>query len=387
LNAVIRHVAGRQKKNWEGGHYVAWVRTCLDIWVCCNDTKVTKIDNPVNAKDLDNEGLPYVLIYTNDEVCSSPLRGHISDSNISDNNANTITNTTNDHISSTINTVKIEQWKHGKFQDNLNQLSVDHGEDSVGIVIAGNAGLPGGSVAYQIRSAPFTVLEGKYSTQEESLTSWWLNAALQQLYNDNPNLDAMDETIEDLLERLYDNALGKTFRQSPSFQINDISHNNIRPWGMVESMSLRPDTIQQINFQSSFDPTSYNFCYLLDVKPWIECSQQQLLLGYVYGPNISATGLTATGSTSRTYVNGYKHDKHYNNFFKPAVTMAISAALTAFDKQGIQIVLLPVIAGGLYSAKNPHTNHALHKDYFAIVQSVVANSTFTHIRHIYVNCK
>ena len=228
---------------------------------------------------------------------------------------------------------------------------------SIGIMIAGNAGSPGGYLK-ETNGPNLRDKEniknswGIRSAQEENLVSLWLKTQYEK--NKNVNLDQL-------------------FREN-------ISQPGGEPkWGMkktpntIQGYDYTEKSIEKYNFAYSFGPTDL---YVLKKN---NNSEKKLMDNinfiFVFGPNIRIY--------DGTRVQGYEDtEDDYNKFFRPAVKNAIKAGLDEMQKKKINIPIVARISGGVFS--DGKTQLQINNDYYNIVNEILSEGKYS-FEFVYLN--
>jgi len=258
-------------------------------------------------------------------------------------------------------------------------LSIDN-SIKVGIMIAGNAGRPGGSVGRMDGTGIDNIeyfsqhfMENRYRTIEESVVASWMAA---EYFRREP----------DDLDRIFRTTLGVEFKTEPKYdsQLNSIvDYPSNRPWGMSVVNSTDTSTIQGIDFTSVLEPEFYKFAFSLQDVPIIDntvtrppgcpcSSQRNVNLVFVYGPNVGFSGRTDIGSGRRTKVSGYNERNDYDQF-KQSVTEAIRAGLEKMIADGVEIAIVARVSCGIYAGRaSSLTRRHINRDYEGIITNILS---------------
>jgi hypothetical protein len=249
-----------------------------------------------------------------------------------------------------IREVSIQKYKS---QFIAGDILMEHPSYKIGILIAGNAGRPGGGLGKKDGSGLSGNIHKHYSTQEEDVIASWLRA---------------EENIGNSPERVFRENLG------------DLVHGG-RPWGMLDSNGTGVRTIQGRDFTRPFHNVNktpkwsqldnYNFAYSLKNKP-IKVGNPKIIadLVFVYGPNVAYNSSSdPTGTGYRTKVNDYTYDSDYD-VFRGSVKTAIRAGLLEMIKNGTNIAILAPISGGIYSYGR--TQRDINLQYEAIINEILS---------------
>ena len=255
---------------------------------------------------------------------------------------------------------------------------------TTGILIAGNAGLPGGDLGKKNGPGGSKILDGSgtfwseprfYATQEESVVNSWFHAT-----------------------KLLNRNVQKVFRHN----IGDKSQGpDGRPWGLrytdvplssneINSQGIRKSTatLQGHNYTESFndrDPgdhiIKYAFCHPVrdqqiahyTDKSFINPILFETSLYFTFGPNVNAVGRDANlGTMARTLVSGYNHDDPYHYYiFRECVKQSFKTSLEMMNNDGIQVPILCRVSGGIYSGVGTQTHTNINREYEAIINEII----------------
>jgi len=272
-----------------------------------------------------------------------------------------------------------------------------------GILIAGNAGLPGGDLGifpegghdYRDGRGTKWTEPRYYNTQEESVVSSWLHANnevdVQELFRRSIGDKAANPEGEgDPSNRLW----GLTDPDAPVEWICGaaVDPSVTTPWGCNMKGTL---TLQGYDYTEPFLSGSpdhhiekYNFCHSVpnqDIYHYDNYGRRAAVAGqpdeppsgpikfnaslyFTFGPNVAASG-TPQGSMAKTLVAYYVDDQHHYNIFKACVKQAYKTSLEMMSKDGIQVPILCRLSGGIYS--RGQTRVAINKGYEAIIKEIV----------------
>lgn len=226
----------------------------------------------------------------------------------------------------------------------------------VGVLVAGNAGCPGGAIGKMdgsgLRRSWNHIKRKHYGTQEESVIRDWLAGA--EAEGKNPEM---------------------YFRR----QLGDL-HRNGRPWGMLNTTMRDTDkkTIQTFDYtQPLFNHKQnrdrsfyYNFSYTRGGKLMVRDRLVPVTMVFVFGPNVASAG-TPYGSTARTKVAAYTDAQYVH--FRAAVKVALAAGMKAMQQAGVEVGILARVSGGIYSGLGTRTNQLINQDYEHMVEEIVAH--------------
>ena len=240
-------------------------------------------------------------------------------------------------------------------------------KNKIGILVAGNAGCPGGKLGRMdgrtLREKWVEIKDYPYTTQEESVVRDWLAASAEK--HSDPKMKPWD---------WYKINLGS----GKSGKVE-------RPWGMVHpdyELKTRgaKHTIQKHDYTLPLKGHSAYYDHAYTFKDghvnWNKCSTDPFpaTLVFVYGPNV-ACSQSPTGSTARTCVQGYTQDQY--PYFKAAVKTAMQAGMLAMEKAGVTVGVLARISGGIYAASkqgDQSTKTRINQDYSKIVNEIIAEN-------------
>jgi hypothetical protein len=257
-----------------------------------------------------------------------------------------------------------------------------------GILIAGNAGLPGGALGKKNGWFGSKILDGSgtfwsepryYSTQEESVVNSWFHGT-----------------------QLRGHDVQEVFRHNIGDGDKGLGPDG-RPWGLRytdEPLSGNRDksttTLQGHNYTESFSLAEpkyhiikYDFCHpvlnqlITHYRDYESFSGPELFetsLYFTFGPNVAKTGTDKNlGTMARTLVSGYNHDNplHYD-IFRGCVKQSFKTSLETMNDNGIQVPILCRVSGGIYSGKpNPGmpegtpTYIRINDEYEAIINEII----------------
>lgn len=232
----------------------------------------------------------------------------------------------------------------------------------VGVLVAGNAGCPGGAIGKMdgsgLRDSWDHIKRTHYRTQEESIIRDWLAGA---------------------------EVKGKTPEIYFRTQLGDL-HPGGRPWGMLNPSMKNKKTIQGFDytqplFNSKRDRSFYyNFAFPRQGDLFVNGRLVPVTVVFVFGPNVASAG-SPYGSTARTKVASYT-DAQYEHF-REAVKVALAAGMKAMQKAGVEVGILARVSGGIYSGRGSDTNKLINLDYEHIVNEIIAtNPLLAHMEFI-----
>ena len=260
-----------------------------------------------------------------------------------------------------------------------------------GILIAGNAGLPGGALGKHKVGGKY-LLDGagtlwaeprKYSTQEESVVNSWFHGVFIEW-------GGILEAVQQVFRKNIGN---ETFEPAINGATSGTSDH--RPWGLRwPAEALNADrakstaTLQGHDYTESFvyrdvkdHMVKYDFC--LPVKdqplaydPGSGFKLIQTSLFFTFGPNIASGGRDKLlGTMSRTLVSDYDYRRDYP-IFRAGVKQAYRTSLETMQRSGVQVPILCRISGGIYSGKISPTNTQINSEYVKIINEIIADGDF-----------
>jgi hypothetical protein len=242
----------------------------------------------------------------------------------------------------------------------------------IGLLIAGNAGRPGGGLGKVDGTGLDSDFTKRFSTQEEDVVSHWLLA--EQYYHEIKHGPGTFDADTVFRQNLGDMAPGG------------------RPWGMKYPSTRvgapgSTHTLQGRDFTHPFYDSkrglrmdqrdNYNFAYSLTNKPISNSKKnatKMVDLVFVYGPNVAYRGKSPNSTGTRTLVHNYR-DVNYP-VFRESVKMALRAGLIEMARNGNQIAILAPISGGIYSGKGTATNVRINSEYEQIINELL-NEDYT----------
>jgi len=249
---------------------------------------------------------------------------------------------------------------------------------TTGILIAGNAGLPGGDLGKKEGWFGSKILDGSgtfwseprfYKTQEESVVNSWFHAT-----------------------KLLNHNVQKVFRHN----IGDKGQGpDGRPWGLRytdEPLSGNRDrstaTLQGHDYTESFSDREpgdhiikYAFCHHVrnqqiahyPTNSFSEAIRFETSLYFTFGPNVAAVGRDANlGTMARTLVSGYNHGDPYHYYiFRECVKQSFKTSLEMMNNDGIEVPILCRVSGGIYSGVGTQTHTNINGGYEAIINEII----------------
>jgi len=244
----------------------------------------------------------------------------------------------------------------------------------IGLLIAGNAGRPGGGLGKVDGTGLEANFTESFRTQEEDVVSHWLLA--EQYHHERVNGQGTFDADTVFRQNLGDMAPGG------------------RPWGMKYPSTKvgapgSTHTLQRRNFTHPFYDSkkgermdqrdNYNFAYTLTNKPISNYSGKKTTkmvdLVFVYGPNVAYRGKSPNSTGTRTLVHSYQYPRDYD-VFRESVKMTLRAGLREMARNGNQIAILAPISGGIYSGKGTSTNARINSEYEQIINELL-NEDYT----------
>ena len=219
------------------------------------------------------------------------------------------------------------------------RFSTEH----VGVLVAANSGRPGGSCGWGPGASGISSrhLHAGHTTQEEDIVANWL---LTHTFNSAG--DVSTTSFNEKLEKFAATAFGCI--QSA--------------WGLPSTSRLGNMTRQGVDYTSEgVVGRDYADVWVvpgvhLSYKEKCECSDQCWLdhtnqfasnLYFAAAPNAGSVG-TPTGSMARTLNHRASEDEE---LFLDGVRWALRTSLCAMAEDGVQVVLLPLLGGGVYSGR------------------------------------
>jgi hypothetical protein len=211
----------------------------------------------------------------------------------------------------------------------------------VGIVVAANSGRPGGSIGWGDGSGGVSLehLHARHKTQEEDIVSNWL---LTHAFNQCGSMVGE--------QQLDTTAVAVAFS------------GICNAWGLSSRSLLGGNTtLQGVDYTKTKSPMDYADVWTVqniqlsckcesvrDQHQWFDHSDQfTASLYFCAAPNVSQPGqATPFGSVARTF-NPLAHSDA--NMFFGGVKCALRAALFAMALDKVQVVLLPLLGGGVYA--------------------------------------
>ena len=225
----------------------------------------------------------------------------------------------------------------------------------VAIMIAGNAGLPGGGLGNEnttgLKKKWEKIKESKYPTQEENVLVDWLKWA--ESNGEDP-------------DSYFKAKLGSA-----------------RTWGLLYNPrnALSKKTVQGNDYTLPLvrrDGTDrsdyYDFAHSLpDEGILYEGTSVPVQLVFVFGPNVAAGTKDGNGMRSmyRTRVTDYRFDDHYWAFRK-SVYKALRAGMLEMAMAGTEVGILARVSGGIYAGKG-RTRKSINEEYPWIIEQIIAD--------------
>ena len=229
----------------------------------------------------------------------------------------------------------------------------------VGVMIAGNAGRPGGALGRIDASGlsqPWETLKKKdYKTQEESVLIDWLKASEKEAKVAGAGFEP---------DAFFKDRLGTP-----------------QTWGMLDkgTGARGVETIQGFDYTlplvKANDLRAYDFAPLVEDEVLMapDGSSVPVELVFVFGPNVAAEFDKGTYATmKRTKVRDYTFTDNYMAFEK-AVKTALRAGMKAMQKAGCQVGVLARVSGGIYSGDG-RTHKRINLAYRTIVEEIMAEN-------------
>ena len=285
----------------------------------------------------------------------------------------------------------------------------------IAILVAGNAGRPGGVLGKMNGSGltPHYKPPYNYTTQEEDIVASWLQAEEKEFNNPtvNPHIVfrknlGLDVSGGRKWGMLYPDLHVGSPKSTHTIQGRDFTH----PFYIFKVKTSNGDIIElddleqrlfhagamgydfsgakEINGEKRMDQAqNYNFAYTLKNKPIFDSKKKYIKktdLVFVYGPNVSFTGTSPNSSGTRTLVKDYDFNRDYD-VFRECVKTALKAGLIEMYNNKIQIAILAPISGGIYSGiksgRKSETNKRINKEYIDIVNEILNENVAILGRH------
>jgi hypothetical protein len=213
---------------------------------------------------------------------------------------------------------------------------------SVGVLVAANSGRPGGSCGWGSGCGGVSSrqLHARHTTMEEDIVANWL---LTHAFNSAGGVAA--PSAEEL-----DRCANGAFR---------CIHN---AWGLRRESRTGNVTRQGVDYtRDGVEGVDYADVWVvpgvrLSRKESCECSGQRWFdhsdqfeasLYFAAAPNAGPIG-TSAGSMARTFNRRASEDEEH---FMDGVRWALRASLCAMAKDGVHVVLLPLLGGGVYGGR------------------------------------
>lgn len=225
------------------------------------------------------------------------------------------------------------------------EMSQRYPNDKIGIMVAANAGLPGGDIGNVIagRKRGTVAYYMNHGGQEERVVANWAETT-------HPNNDSRQRRL------LEDNIVGA--------------------WGLKDDGGT--DTVQDVDYVTSENPLDYGSVWVVDnarlsavynkrrsdaVDPQRTFSAC-LLFGA--GPNASDSG-TASGTMRRTRSRRAADDKDYD-FFKACIQAVLRTKFDAAIEKNVKVVLFDLTSTDIYAGE---FKRRILRDYVALVQEIL----------------
>jgi hypothetical protein len=240
----------------------------------------------------------------------------------------------------------------GKSQDIAN--NPEYESLKVGVAIAGNAGLPGGSFGNSYQQGKPLDIDKKYRTQEESVIASWLKAVRANGGNHNIAFATSLYTPKRWGLLHFKKNLGQ-YEAKHTIQGRDYT---IPFWDY------------KIGKEKTKQRENYDFCFIVEKVPLYDTNdvrQKEVDLFFIFGPNVAAKG-SDSGSMARTKVRDYVYPRDYP-VFRECVKTALRAALITMIGREIEVAILPRVSGGIYS--DPQTRHLINIEYPVIINEIL----------------
>jgi hypothetical protein len=237
-------------------------------------------------------------------------------------------------------------------------INIDNKYYHVGILIAGNAGRPGGSLGKMDGSGVGGNWKNTtFRTQEESIVSSWIRAENKTTIRFDPN-------------NLFRNTLGNN------------AINGDRPWGMLDTgNTISAKTIQEYDYTKELKQgheNKYSFSHAVLNVPFNDNNEQLLgsrvSLFFGFGPNIAFSGRSKYGSGARTKIKKYNSRSQYN-LFRNCVKAVYRANLANMIMCGVNVAIMARVSGGIYAKTNSsgslYTQQTINEEYKTILEEVL----------------
>ena len=255
-----------------------------------------------------------------------------------------------------------------KSQDIANNYFKINSKFKIGVLIAGNAGRPGGALGKVDGTGINGSYNRKFKTQEEDVLASWLQGE-EVIWKKKHSIKKFDPDL------VFRDNLGVNARGG-------------RPWGMINPNRKLGSggarlTLQGKDFTRPFynkitnriemkQSRNYNFSYTLKHKPLLNSQKTKMAivdLVFVYGPNIAYNSKTKHGTGSRTKVQNYRFTRDYP-VFRESVKVALKAGLIRMIKNKDKIAILALVSGGIYAGKG-RTREKILKEYPFIINEIL----------------
>ena len=199
----------------------------------------------------------------------------------------------------------------------------NNNEEKIGVMVAGNSGLPGGGVGRKndVLGLNYEELnKSKHKGQEESIVSSWLKGMC--IGKDPVKCEHIQAKNFDLIKGEW------------GFESFDDKNNY--------------DTIQGVNYVTTTEAQDYGDAWVVrDARLKHSDNTYPVNLFFVAGPNAS-NGRTDTGSMNRTR-NEKAAVKGNYDFFKECIMAALRAGLDAMIAENITIAIVAGLSTGIYA--------------------------------------
>ena len=246
----------------------------------------------------------------------------------------------------------------------------------IGVLIAGNAGRPGGGIMHPDGSG-FThagiSIDREYRTQEESLVMSWLRAERLRNTHFDPSLClSLNLGNKVQSEGGVDCTLAMMNPDPYSSTVGD------RPWGMKNPPRTDTETLQGIDFTVPLNigtlgshTVKYDFAYILKDKPLLSDTSQSKLVDliFVYGPNIGYSGRELISTARRTRISEYQFVRDYGVFYL-CVKQSLRSGLIKMIENNDDIAILCGVSAGIYSGRGG-TRERINEEYPQIISEVL----------------
>jgi hypothetical protein len=247
-----------------------------------------------------------------------------------------------------------------------------------GILIAGNAGLPGGELGKR-EGWSGKILDGRgtfwsepryYTTQEESVVNSWFHAT--QLLDRNVQ-KVFRHNIGDKGRGPDGRPWGLRYTDEPLNGNRDISTATLQGHDYTESFSDREPGDHIIKYAFCHHVRNQQIAHYRNYKLCSDPIRFETSLYFTFGPNVAAVGRDANlGTMARTLVSDYNHDDPYHYYiFRECVKQSFKTSLEMMNNDGIEVPILCRVSGGIYSGVGTKTHTKINREYEAIINEII----------------